>query len=80
MNRPIATRTELEVFPVAEKQQKSGPNSPAQHHSYTFQPALKPILERFDFVKLSRFNGWGTSRISVVSEPGAGTRIELEFS
>jgi hypothetical protein len=45
----------LKFFPVAENQQKTGPNSPVQYHSPQIQQALKPILERFDFVKLSRF-------------------------
>ena len=46
----------LKFFPVAGKQQKSWPNSPVQHHSHIIQQALKPILERFDFVKLSGFS------------------------
>ena len=46
----------LKFFPVAGKQQKSWPNSPVQHHSHIIQQALKPILERFDFVKSSRFS------------------------
>ena len=36
-------------------EQKTGPNSPVRYPSRPFTPALKPILERFDFVKFSRF-------------------------
>ena len=46
----------LKFFPVAGKQQKTWPNSPVQHHSHIIQQALKPILGRFDFVKLSGFS------------------------
>ena len=46
----------VNFFPVAKKQQKTGPNAPVQHHSDAIQQALKPILERFDFVKLIGFS------------------------
>ena len=43
-------------FAFGAKSTKTGLNSPEQHHSRPFQQALKPILERFDFVKLSGFS------------------------
>ena len=42
-----------------ENQRKTGPNIPVRYPSLAFSPALKSILERFDFVKLSGFSGWG---------------------
>jgi len=42
-------------IPLA-KIEKNGPNSPVRYPSRPFQPALKPILERFDFVKSSGFS------------------------
>ena len=53
---PAVKRTELEVFSGGDKTSKTGPNSSACYPSRSFQPALKPILERFEFVKLSRFS------------------------
>ena len=44
------------------KQQKTGPNSPVRYPSRPVQPALKPILERFDFVKSSRFSAFFPSQ------------------
>ena len=38
---------------MAKTQQKTGPNSPVRYPSRPFKTVLKPILERFDFVKLS---------------------------
>ena len=35
---------------------KTVPNIPAHYPSSPFKPALKPILERFDFVKSSGFS------------------------
>ena len=46
----------MNFFPVAKNQQKTGANAPVQHHSDAIQQALKPILERFDFVKFSGFS------------------------
>ena len=41
---------------------KTGPNSPARYPLRPFPPALKPILERFVFVKLSGFRGWSPTQ------------------
>jgi hypothetical protein len=49
---PAVKRTKLEVFSGGENTEKTGPNSPVQHHSSTLRSALKPILERFYFGNL----------------------------
>ena len=45
-------------FPGAHggKSAEAPGSTPAQYHSSHIQPVSKPILERFDFVKLGRFS------------------------
>jgi len=46
----------LFLYRCDEKSITAGPNSPVRYPPRSFQPALKPILERFDFVKFSGFS------------------------
>ena len=67
---PAVKRTELEVFSGGAITAKNRPNSPVSYPSRPVQPALKPILESFDFVKFSGFRR--LSPTQQVDFPGIG--------
>ena len=53
---PDAKLTNCKLFAGGAKKANTGSNSPAYYPAAQIQPVLKPILERFDFVKLKGFS------------------------